>query len=213
LTKEPETIEWIDSFQNEDTFWDIGSNIGCYSLYAAKKGNSVVAFEPSAANYFLLQKNILCNQLDKNIQAFCLVFSDTSELGYLNMSTIQMGGAISLFGERTETVICVDETNEVKFSQGMLGFSIDEFIKYFHLSVPKHIKIDVDGIENKIIRGAKKTLPDKNLKSLLIELDFNKPEYNEEILKILEGSGFKLETKKHAPLFDGGKYASMFSPI
>lgn len=213
LTKEPETIEWIDSFKKGELLWDIGANIGCYSLYAAKKGNPVIAFEPSAANYFLLQKNIEYNQLDKNIQAFCLAFSDTSESGYLNMSSIQMGGAISNFGDVTETVECADESYDVKFSQGMISFSIDEFIRYYHIPTPNHIKIDVDGIENKIIRGAKHTLNDKNLKSLLIELDFNHPEYNEEIIRILDESGFTLISKKHAPMFDSGKFSSVYNCI
>ena len=39
LSKEPETIEWIDSFKSDSKekiiFWDIGANIGLYSLYAA----------------------------------------------------------------------------------------------------------------------------------------------------------------------------------
>ena len=39
-TKEPETLEWIDSFQKDKVFWDIGANIGLYSCYAAKKKNA-----------------------------------------------------------------------------------------------------------------------------------------------------------------------------
>lgn len=213
LTKEPETIEWIDSFKKGEILWDIGANIGCYSLYAGKKGNPVIAFEPSAANYFLLQKNIEYNRMDKNIQAFCLAFSDISESGYLNMSSIQMGGAISNFGEVTDTVEYADESYDVKFSQGMISFSIDEFIRYYDISTPNHIKIDVDGIENKIVRGAKHTLNDKNLNSLLIELDFNHPEYNEEIIRTLDEAGFSMGSKKHATLFDGGKYSSVYNCI
>ena len=213
LTKEPETIEWIDSFKTGEILWDIGANIGCYSLYAAKKGNSVLAFEPSSANYFLLQKNIEYNKLDKKIQAFCLAFSDVSETGYLNMSSIQMGGAINNFGHVTKTVECADESYDVKFSQGMISFSIDEFIKYYHIPPPNHIKIDVDGIENKIVRGAKHTLKDKNLKSLLIELDFNHQEYNTEIIGILNESGFTLISKNHSPMFDSGKFSSIYNCI
>ena len=52
--KEPETIEWIDSFDQSKKiiFWDIGANIGIYSVYAATKFNDieVVSFEPSTSN-------------------------------------------------------------------------------------------------------------------------------------------------------------------
>jgi len=38
FTKEPEMIEWIDSIDSGSTFWDIGANIGLYSIYGAVKG-------------------------------------------------------------------------------------------------------------------------------------------------------------------------------
>ena len=37
FTKEPDTLNWIDSFKKNSVFWDVGSNIGLYSCYAAKK--------------------------------------------------------------------------------------------------------------------------------------------------------------------------------
>jgi len=37
LTKEPETIAWIDTFEPGETLWDIGANVGVYSLYAGLK--------------------------------------------------------------------------------------------------------------------------------------------------------------------------------
>ena len=33
LTKEPETIDWINNFKSNSNFWDIGANIGLYSIY------------------------------------------------------------------------------------------------------------------------------------------------------------------------------------
>ena len=48
LTKEPDTIEWIDEFEENSVFWDIGANVGTYSLYAGlKKKIEVLAFEPA----------------------------------------------------------------------------------------------------------------------------------------------------------------------
>lgn len=53
LTKEPETIEWINSFGEGCVFWDIGANVGIYSMYAALKTKAnVLAFEPAASNYY-----------------------------------------------------------------------------------------------------------------------------------------------------------------
>ena len=43
FTKEPETLEWIDSFEKKEKliFWDIGANIGLYSIYNALKNKKL----------------------------------------------------------------------------------------------------------------------------------------------------------------------------
>ena len=50
FTQEPETLNWIDGFdKNNNIFWDIGGNIGLYSVYAALKyeNANIYCFEPS----------------------------------------------------------------------------------------------------------------------------------------------------------------------
>lgn len=86
LTKEPETIRWIDGFSPGDTFWDIGANVGVYSLYAAKRGARVLSFEPSPGNYYLLSRNIEINALDEAIAAYCIAFASASGLDTFYMS-------------------------------------------------------------------------------------------------------------------------------
>src|SRR5262249_11802872 len=52
--KEPGTCEWIDRTVREGgDFYDIGANIGVYSILAGHRGPSgrVVAFEPHAGNF------------------------------------------------------------------------------------------------------------------------------------------------------------------
>ena len=67
-TKEPETLNWIENFGNEGPFYDIGANIGLYSLYYAKIfGNQVYAFEPNYQNLVNLTKNINLNNLTEKI--------------------------------------------------------------------------------------------------------------------------------------------------
>ncbi len=61
-SKEPETLGWIEKFNQNSIFWDIGANIGIYSCYAAKLKNcNVYAFEPSVFNLEILTKNIFLN--------------------------------------------------------------------------------------------------------------------------------------------------------
>ena len=59
FSKEPITLAWIDTFKDGETLYDIGANVGMYTIYAAvmRKAN-VYAFEPEALNYAELNKNI-----------------------------------------------------------------------------------------------------------------------------------------------------------
>ena len=77
FSKEPETLIWLNRLSKEDVLWDIGSNIGVYSIYAAKViGNKTYAFEPSWKNTFFLQENIDINQfqnLEQNLLKLKLI--------------------------------------------------------------------------------------------------------------------------------------------
>ena len=69
FSKEPETLKWIDSFQEKENliFWDIGANIGLYSIYNSLKypKSTTIAFEPSSSNLRVLTRNISINNLEK----------------------------------------------------------------------------------------------------------------------------------------------------
>ena len=69
LDKEPATIRWIDTFSPGEVLWDIGANIGIYSLYAGVvKGVEVLAFEPASFNHALLCDNIRLNGLEDRVR-------------------------------------------------------------------------------------------------------------------------------------------------
>ena len=63
--KEPETIRWLESeLRPGDTFYDIGANVGAYSLvaFAITAGQAkIVAFEPGFATFTVLCQNIQLN--------------------------------------------------------------------------------------------------------------------------------------------------------
>ena len=74
--KEPETLEWIDKIEVGAVLWDIGANIGLYSVYAAKTRSCLVfAFEPSVFNLEFLARNIYMNNLSNNIVIVPLALS------------------------------------------------------------------------------------------------------------------------------------------
>ena len=80
FTKETETLQWIDNFsgKKEIIFWDIGANIGIYSIYAAQKHDNIkiIAFEPSTNNLRTLSRNIYLNDLTEKVIISQIALSD-----------------------------------------------------------------------------------------------------------------------------------------
>ncbi len=69
LTKEPDSMAWIDAMQPGSVLWDIGANVGVLTLYAAMRGDiEVWAFEPAAVNYYNLVANCELNRLEKRVR-------------------------------------------------------------------------------------------------------------------------------------------------
>ena len=209
FTKEPETIEWIDTFKKDEQLFDIGANIGLYTIYAAKRGVKVIAFEPESQNFAELNKNAYLNHCQDKVACLNIALSDKDCQGYLNIPFFQAGGAINSLGKE------VDENGKdfiPVFKQGVISFSLDSFLANYDVPFPNHIKIDVDGIEPDIIKGAFRTLEDKRLKSLLIEINEDLPEHME-IIDILQKKGYFLYQKAHSEIFNSGKYCKTFNYI
>jgi FkbM family methyltransferase len=189
--KEPETLNWIDSFKNDIVFWDIGANIGLYSIYAAKAKNAqVLAFEPSVFNLEFLTKNIYANDLQENISIFPLALSDKTDFNLFKMDNPSWGSALSAFG------VDYDQSGGVyngSFEYSIAGLSADRAMEVFTLPSPSHIKIDVDGIEHLILAGAAVVL--KKVESILIEIDENFEEQSQKSNKYLTDAGLILSDR------------------
>ena len=213
FTKEPETISWIDAMDKNDILWDIGSNVGLYSVYAGLKGMKVFAFEPSALNTFFISKNIEINNLKDNVSLFPVAISDRNEFGYLNMSSTDLGGAFNEFNETNlKTVGEDDYKKHIVFKQGMFAYSMDELIEKYKFETPGYIKIDVDSIEDRIVYGGSKTLANKKVKGLLLEL-VETEDRTQKIIDFLAERGLILKEKKHSELMSSGKFKFFFNYI
>ena len=166
-SKEPETLEWIEKFSRNNVLWDIGANVGLYTCYAAKlKNTSVYAFEPSVFNLEILTKNIFLNQLSNKVTIVPLPLTDKIEESEFNMSSTDQGGSISTFGQ--------DYTYDgsilkKKFHYKMLGLSMNDCVNVLKIKQPDYIKLDVDGIENLILKGSSEIL--EKTRSILVEVD------------------------------------------
>ncbi len=69
--KEPETISWLRSFEKDSVFFDVGANVGLFSIFSSLvNGSRTFAFEPSSTNFLSLVKNINLNKVQKIAKAF-----------------------------------------------------------------------------------------------------------------------------------------------
>lgn len=193
-SKEPETLKWIDD--NDGVLFDIGANIGLYSMYHAKtKSHNVYAFEPSFFNLPLLSKNINSNDLQDKISIITNPLSDSVDFANFKLANIDEGGALSAFG--VDFGQSGDEMESI-FSYKTLGYTLDHMFENEILTeLPAMIKIDVDGIEHLILAGAKETLRNPICKTVIVEINDSFSEQAVIASKILSECGFSLKAKDH----------------
>ena len=209
LTKEPDTIEWIEKFNEKDVFLDVGANIGIYSLYAAKKVSKVWALEPESLNYAMLNLNIFDNKLSSKITALPISLHKSSTIDHLNIHNFDWGEALNSFNNTKDQFGNAFIPN---YNQGSFSIKLDDLMNL--IGKVDHIKIDVDGNEDLILEGAEKTLMNKKIKSILIELDENLEKY-ETIINDLTAKGFVMKSKKessfHPEIFGSTKNHIFYS--
>ena len=166
-SKEPETLAWIDTFEKSSVFWDVGANIGLYSLYAAqKKSCKVVAIEPSIFNLEILAKNIALNKAERLVTIFPIALTNQNSQGLFSMSSDEVGGALSTFGKEYGYD---GKKLDFKFQFQGIGMRMDNAVDLWGLDQPDYVKVDVDGIEHLVLEGFGEKL--KKVKSLLIEVN------------------------------------------
>lgn len=113
------------------------------------------------------------------------------------MSSTQWGGALSSFGA---THGFDGEAIETVFRFRTIGLSMDECVRKLSLPSPDHIKIDVDGIEHHILRGATEVL--RRAKSISVEINDAFIDQAEESRRSLEAAGLRFVSKAHSELIE-----------
>jgi len=200
FSKEPGTLKWIDNFKNDENtiFWDIGANIGLFSLYASQKHNNIkiFSFEPSTSNLRVLSRNISINKLQERIliNQFPLTNNENSYLD-LKETRFQEGCSLNTFGEDFG-----HDGNKIyeKNSYKVFGNNINNLIDNKILDIPDYIKIDVDGIEHLILEGADKYLNSKKIKSISVEINEKFEEQKVRVNQILLSNKFKFVSKNNS---------------
>ena len=193
--KEPETVKWIeDNLKPGDIFYDVGANVGAYSLVALAVtggGAKVYAFEPGFATFNELCWNIPLNNAQNRIVPLQIGLGAKTELLDFRYSELIAGaaqhswdGSVSQKGENFSSV----------YTQPTLSYRMDDLIDMLRIEVPALIKIDVDGPELEVLNGANRTLLNPIVRSLLIESDEH---LGSSVVALLKDKGFCLQHQHH----------------
>ena len=136
----------------------------------------------------MLAKNIYLNSLSDKIAIISFPLFANLAVRPFYMTSKEWGGALSNFGESVDHD-GLPMTSVFKYKT--VGMSIDQAISHLNFTKPNYIKMDVDGIEHLILKGATDTL--KSAESLLIEVNDNFAKQAKDTEGYLTKAGFKLK--------------------
>jgi len=138
------------TFEPGDIVLDVGANIGWYSLILAKckPGLNIYAFEPDTLNYRLLTDNIALNKINSVVAINHAVSNNTGSATLYKYDEKNLGrhSILPIFNGKSESVTTV---------------TLDDFMKENNISdkTVRLLKIDVEGFEGNVLKGALSTLP------------------------------------------------------
>lgn len=164
--KEPETVSWLEAaLRPGDVLFDVGANVGAYSLVAAAicEQVRVYAFEPGVTTFAQLSRNVLLNGVSDRVFPLPIGLAESSGLNVMIYSDLKPGAAGHQWGESAQggpslkTIVC----------------RIDDLPIRFETPSPTLMKIDVDGYELGVLQGATHTLRSGAVRSLLVETGLN----------------------------------------
>lgn len=153
FAKEPGTIAWLSqSLRPDDVFYDIGANIGLYTLFAARRlgpSGLVYSFEPHLPNAASLLSNVEANGLTDRVQIIAIPLSGKDGFDQFHYFSVMHATSSSQFGAADLNGAPFQPVaSEIKY-----GCRLQTLVASGGLRRPTLMKIDVDGREPDLIEG------------------------------------------------------------
>lgn len=146
----------LHALRPEDLFVDIGANVGSYTILASKNaGAETVSIEPVPSTFEQLLDNINLNRLSEKVIA-------------LNIAVGQKSGRLRFTTSLDTVNHVVPENSEEKATIEVPVQRLDDVLKE---KSPFLMKIDVEGFETEVLRGAEETLSRGTLQAIIMEVN------------------------------------------
>ena len=162
------TKYFLNNVKEDSVFVDVGANFGYYSCMVAKKinggkGGRVFSFEANINAFVLLQKNIMANWIDQSaVSLNHIAISDKEEEVSFKSYKYRFGGSQFYTSDEDSQLINTMEVLKVKTR------TLDSYLADYRVDF---IKIDVEGAEFKVLRGAENVIKNNRSVKILIEWD------------------------------------------
>ena len=188
IAREPDTIEWLDEYLKPgDHLWDVGANIGAFSIYAAlHEGVSVTAFEPVAGNFDVLTQAIMLNGMGARVAPLAMGLSDVTGLLTIYLIDVEAGAGLHALGKPENIRGEFEPAGQVTVPV-IRGA---DAVSHFRVTPPDHIKIDVDGHEMRVLEGLGDVLAKTRTVWIETTTDAEASGENARIAAFLEERGF-----------------------
>ena len=192
---EPEVLHFFEKFVKENmVVMDIGAHIGEYTLLAAKivgESGRVYAFEPDPRNYELLKQNIRLNRMDHVVEL--LNYALSNEVGNVKF-VLSRELSVSRISSASEELNILHSESVI----GVQATTLDAFYKERNLTRVDVVKLDVEGAELLVLKGAGQILSQPPNKAPVVLFEYSPSNcarfgYDSRmILEFLKSKGYKI---------------------
>jgi FkbM family methyltransferase len=162
----------IHYVREQDIFFDIGANVGIYTLLVAnlKKARSY-CFEPIPSTFYFLRLNMIVNNLENSVTCYNKgVGDETATLSFVSDK------------DSMNKVLTTEYNGEVIQAEIV---KLDDFFENNPVNNYSMLKIDTEGYEYNVLKGANSIISDSRVKVILVEMN-----EAEKIHQLLSGKGF-----------------------
>ncbi len=177
--REPELYQWLNHLPDHAVLFDIGTSYGQEASLASSfedKDIKVVGFDCN-----LYHSHFCCLNKALNKDRFRFIFA----------AVAATSGKTIHIKTNSDTHIPQLHKKNAPYSYEVMSLALDDFAKSEKL-YPTHLKIDVDGAEYDVLKGAERVLSNPGLSEIFIEIDHK----NDEIIQMLEGYGFEINWRE-----------------
>ncbi len=166
------------------TFFDIGANIGYYSISCSNYGfEKIFSFEPIPRVIEQLKTNIQLNELEDLIQVIPKGLGEKNEVKEINEDLTNFGNS--------------SFTNKIlkKITHKIEVINLKDFIKERGIVTLDAIKIDVEGYEDRVLYQFLESLREDKLPKILIIEFSNSNLWEKDLFKLLKSKSYKKKLK------------------